>query len=186
MPTLNQQFQLPDGRRLSYNEYGASNGKPLFYFHGLPSSRIEVELFLSEETLRQLDVRLIAVDRPGLGRSDFQSNRRLLDFPNDVAALADHLNIERFSILAYSLGGPYGFACEFTVPERLRNVGIVSGVAVFTDSELMKNINEGTRIILTLPREKPFLSRLFLGFMLGGHAAFRARTVYQGRVVGSP
>ena len=167
MSKLNQQLRLSDGRKLAYNEYGASNGKPLFYFHGSPSSRIEAELFLSDEMLRQLDVRLIAVDRPGLGLSDFQPNRRLLDFPNDVVALADHMNIERFSIIAYSLGGPYGFACAFAIPRRLHKVGIVSGAAVFTEPELMANINEGTRKFLTMPREKPLLSRLFLWMMLG-------------------
>ena len=167
MSKLNQKIQLPDGRMLAYNEYGASNGKPLFYFHGSPSSRLEAELFLSDETLRQLGVTLIAVDRPGLGLSDFQPNRRLLDWSQDVIALADHLNIECFPILAYSLGGPYAMACAHAIPERLTKVGIVSGAALFTESELMKNINEGTRNFLTMPREKPFLSRLFLGLMLG-------------------
>ncbi len=167
MPKLNQQFQLPDGRKLGYNEHGSPDGKPLFYFHGSPSSRLEANLYVSEDLLQSLGVRLIAVDRPGMGLSDFQPNRRLLDFPKDLLALADHLNIGRFSILAYSLGGPYGLACAFAIPERLTKVGIVSGAALFTEPELMTNINEGTRKFLTMPREKPFLSRLFLWMMLG-------------------
>lgn len=167
MSKLNQLLQLPDGRKLAYNEYGASNGKPLFYFHGSPGSRLEATLYMSEDMLQSLDVRLIAMDRPGMGLSDFQPNRRLLDFSNDVIALADHLRIERFSILTYSLGGPYGFACAFAIPERLHKVGIVSGAALFTEPELAQNINEGTRKFLTLPREKPILARLFIGIMLG-------------------
>ena len=106
MSELNQQMQLPDGRRLGYDERGPSNGKPLFYFHGSPSSRVESTLYVSEDLLQSLNVRLIAVDRPGMGLSDFQPNRRILDCSQDVVALADHLNIERFAILAYSLGGP--------------------------------------------------------------------------------
>lgn len=167
MSTLDQLFQLPDGRKLAYNEYGTLNGKPLFYFHGSPSSRVEAELFLDDELLRQLNIHLITVDRPGLGLSDFLPHRRLLDWPQDVLALANHLGLDKFSILAYSLGGPYGFACAFAIPERLHKVGILSGAALFTEPELMKNINEGTRNFLTMPREKPFLSRLFLGLMLG-------------------
>jgi len=167
MSKLNQLFQLPDGRRLGYDEHGASNGKPLFYFHGSPSSRVESNLYVSDEILQSLNVRMIAVDRPGLGLSDFQANRRMLDFSNDILALADHLDIERFSILAYSLGGPYGLACAFAIPQRLHKVGIVSGAALFTEPELMKNVNEGTRKFLTMPREKPMLSRLFLWMMLG-------------------
>ena len=167
MSKLNQLLQLPDGRNVAYNEYGASNGEPLFYFHGSPGSRIEATLYMSEEMLQSLDVRLIAVDRPGMGLSDFQPRRSLLDIPNDILALADHLGIERFSILTYSLGGPYGFACAFAIPQRLHKVGIVSGAALFTEAELMKNINEGTRRFLTLPREKPLLSHLFIGITLG-------------------
>ncbi len=100
MPKLNQQFQLPDGRKLGYNEHGSPDGKPLFYFHGSPSSRLEANLYVSEDLLQSLGVRLIAVDRPGMGLSDFQPNRRLLDLPKDLLALADHLNLGRFSILA--------------------------------------------------------------------------------------
>ncbi len=167
MTKLNQQFQLPDGRRLGYDEYGAPDDAPLFYLHGSPSSRLEAKLYVSEDLLQSLNARLIAVDRPGMGLSDFQPNRRLLDFPKDVLALADHLKIERFSILAYSLGGPYGLACAYAIPERLTKVGIVSGAALFSEPELIMNINEGTRKFLTMPREKPFLSRLFLWMMLG-------------------
>ncbi|MBK6644171.1 MAG: alpha/beta hydrolase [Anaerolineales bacterium] len=117
--------------------------------------------------LRSLNVRLIAVDRPGMGLSDFQPNRRLLDFPNDLLALADHLAIERFAILAYSLGGIHGLACARAISERLTKVGIVSGAALFTEPELMTNINEGTRKFLTMPRDNPFAARLFLGMMAG-------------------
>jgi pimeloyl-ACP methyl ester carboxylesterase len=167
MSKFNQQFQLPDGRKLGYDERGPADGKPLFYFHGSPSSRVESMLYVSDELLQSLNVRLIVADRPGMGLSDFQPMRRILNFPNDVLALADHLSIERFSVLAYSLGGPYGLACANAIPERLSKVGIVSGAAMFTESELMKNINEGTRKFLTMPRESPFLSRLFLGLMMG-------------------
>jgi len=53
--------------------------------------------------LESLDTRLIAVDRPGMGLSNYQANRRLLDWPEDIRLLADALGIDRFSILAYSL-----------------------------------------------------------------------------------
>lgn len=162
MPKLNQQFQLPDGRKLGYDEYGIPNGKPIFYFHGSPSSRLECALYVNEELLQRLNVRLIAADRPGMGLSDPQPNLRMTDWARDVVALADHLQIERFAILAYSLGGPYGLACAFEIPQRLTKVGILSGAALFTEPDLVKNVNEGTRKFLAMPREKPWLARLFM------------------------
>ncbi len=162
MPKLNQQFQLPDGRKLGYDEYGVPNEKPIFYFHGSPSSRLECALYVNEELLQRLNVRLIAADRPGMGLSDPQPNLRMTDWARDVVALADHLQIERFAILAYSLGGPYGLACAFEIPQRLTKVGILSGAALFTEPDLVMNVNEGTRKFLTMPREKPWLARLFM------------------------
>lgn len=167
MSSLDQQLSLPDGRKLGYAVRGPTSCKSLFYFHGSPSSRLESRLFLDEELLQSLNVRLIALDRPGMGFSDFQPNRRLLDWPQDVLALADHLDIKRLAVLGYSLGGPYILACAYAVPERLTKAGIVSGAGLFTIPELVQNVNEGTRRFLSLPREKPWLSRLFLGTMLG-------------------
>lgn len=171
MTKFNQQFLLPDGRRLGYDEYGSLDGKALFYFHGSPSSRVESALYVNEELLQSLNVRLVAADRPGMGLSDFQPDRRLLDWRQDVLALADHLNIERFVVLAYSLGGPYGAACAYAVSERLTKIGIVSGTALFTRRVLLHHVNEGTRRFLNLPRENPRAARLFL-WMLGATARF--------------
>jgi pimeloyl-ACP methyl ester carboxylesterase len=167
MSTLNQQLHLPDGRRLGYAERGPSDGKPLFYFHGSPSSRIEAALFVSEGLLQMLNVRLIAVDRPGMGLSDFQPGRQIKDWPGDVVALADHLGIGQFALLAYSLGGPYGLVCAFAIPERLTQTGIASGAALFTEPALTDTVNAGTRRFLNMPREKPLAARLFLAVMLG-------------------
>ncbi len=56
---------------------------------------------------RKTDIRLIGIDRPGMGRSQFQKRRCLLDWPDDVMELADYLGIERFAVLGVSGGGPY-------------------------------------------------------------------------------
>src|SRR6476646_8243913 len=102
---LNQTFRLRDARRIGFAEYGPSEGEPMFYFHGWPSSRLEVKLV--EEIFYEAGARIIAIDRPGYGLSDFQANRKLTDWPNDVAELADHLGLETFGIIGTSGGGPY-------------------------------------------------------------------------------
>ncbi|CAG9941747.1 unnamed protein product [Clonostachys rosea f. rosea IK726] len=122
---------LLDGRTLSYATYGSSLASstriPIFYFHGFPSSRIEGALW--DDTAKTLDVPLIAIDRPGMGHSTLQQNRKLLDWPDDVLALADHLDIKEFGVLGVSGGGPYALACLSVIPEeRLRIGATVCGV----------------------------------------------------------
>jgi pimeloyl-ACP methyl ester carboxylesterase len=82
---------------------------------------------LLDEAARLQDVRLIAVDRPGYGSSDFKKDRRITDWPDDVAELADALKIERFSVVGLSGGGPHAQACAAAMPERVTSAVIVSG-----------------------------------------------------------
>ena len=87
--SIQQTLHLADGRILSYAEYGDPTGKPLFFFHGGNDSRLEAAIL--DETAQTLGVRILAPDRPGYGRSTFQPNRTFLDWPEDVAQLADAL-----------------------------------------------------------------------------------------------
>jgi pimeloyl-ACP methyl ester carboxylesterase len=84
--------------------------------------------FNDDEVLAELNVRIIAADRPGCGLSDFKRNRKLLDWPDDVTELADELQIDRFAVLGVSGGGPYASACAYKIPERITTVGIVCGM----------------------------------------------------------
>jgi pimeloyl-ACP methyl ester carboxylesterase len=118
--------ELADGRTLAYAELGDPAGRPLLYFHGLPGSRLDGAPF--EADLARSGLRAIALDRPGFGRSSVQRHRRLLDWPGDVAAVADRLGLERFPVVGYSSGGKYAAACAAAMPERLTRVGIVSGM----------------------------------------------------------
>jgi len=124
-----QTFQLPDSRILGYAEYGDPQGKPLLYFHGWPSSRIEFAGLNGNEIARQLNISVIAVDRPGFGLSSYQPHHKFTDWPADVSRLADHLGFERFAVLGYSASSPYTLACAHALSDRLTAVGVVSGVA---------------------------------------------------------
>lgn len=120
-------IKLKGGRKLSYAEYGDPRGKPLFYFHGWPVSRLSGEV--TDEAAKRLGIRVIAPDRPGIGLSDYKPNRTLLDWPDDVLELADQLQINKFAVLGQSGGGPYAASMAFKVPERLTRVGILVGLA---------------------------------------------------------
>lgn len=119
-------LRLRDGRMLGFAQYGAPDGKPLFFFHGTPGSRTLARLF--DDVARRRGVRLIAPDRPGFGRSDFHADRTFADWPDDVAELADALGLDRFAVAGFSGGGPYAAACAWKLRGRLTGVAIISGV----------------------------------------------------------
>jgi pimeloyl-ACP methyl ester carboxylesterase len=123
---LSQSLRLPDGRTLAYAEYGAPDGKPVFYFHGLPGSRLDLAL-LDGKDLEKAGVRMLACDRPGMGASDFQPGRAFSHWPADMAAFADRLGLAKFAVLGVSGGGGYVSACARLIPDRLSAAVIISG-----------------------------------------------------------
>jgi pimeloyl-ACP methyl ester carboxylesterase len=123
-------MMLPDGRTLAYTDVGARGGPVVMYSHGAPSSRLDLVIF--EDALAAVDVRVISADRPGYGRSSHQPGRRREDWPTDVAALADYLDIEGFAVLGLSTGGQYALACAALLPHQVVAVGVVGGETDFS------------------------------------------------------
>lgn len=151
-------FRLHDGRALGMAWVGKNKGFPIFYFHGHGSSRLEVLLWAEWAT--RLGIWLIALDRPGMGRSDLKAGYRLLDWPNDVVEVAERLGIERFAVQAVSGGGAYGLACAYALPHRLTGCGLISSIA--PDYLITKDVPLWMRVTWWwMGKHVPWLSRLF-------------------------
>ena len=99
------QLALADGRTLGFAEYGIATGRPLIYLHGGASSRLEPAY--ADEFARRNGVRVIAMDRPGYGRSTFIPECTYRAVGLDVLLLADHLGVDRFAVTGMSAGAPY-------------------------------------------------------------------------------
>lgn len=123
-PEVESHVTLSDGRRLGYAEFGDLNGVPLLWFPGLPGC-CRFAHPTDVAITRRCKVRLIVVERPGFGISDFKPGRTLLDYARDVAELADSLGLERFCIAGVSGGGPSLAACAYALPERVIAVGMI-------------------------------------------------------------
>lgn len=117
-------IQLKDGRSFAYAEYGDPHGKPVFFIHGTPGSRV---FRPPDKVTTRVGVRLITMDRAGYGESTFLPGRRLLDCPGDISQLADALNIDTFAVAGHSGGGPHTLACAYALPERITRVATLSG-----------------------------------------------------------
>lgn len=119
---------LPDGRRLGFAEFGPPNGKPVFWFHGTPGARRQIppEARLAAQ---ERGVRLIGIDRPGVGDSTPYLYPSLLAWADDIRIVADRLGVGRFALIGLSGGGPYVLACARALPERVVAGAILGGVA---------------------------------------------------------
>jgi len=129
IPAYADRVQSCGGRRIAYREYGDPRGQLVFYFHGTPGSRLEAALIGGDACAA--GIRLISIDRPGLGCSTHYECRRILDWPCDVQRLAASLGYADapFGIIGLSGGAPYAAACALRFPHRLTHVAIVSGHA---------------------------------------------------------
>jgi pimeloyl-ACP methyl ester carboxylesterase len=153
-----------DDRRLGYAEFGDPHGKPVFYFHGFPGSRLEAEVVAKDA--QRLGLRLVSVDRPGMGLSSFQPRRQILDWPEDVRRLADQLGFERFSVIGLSGGVPYAAACAYSIGKRMDNCILVSGLG---PPELgMDGMKPIYRYLIYMARIVPVWLLRFVLWYLGG------------------
>jgi pimeloyl-ACP methyl ester carboxylesterase len=116
---------LLDGRALAFTDLGDLDGPVVMYFHGAPTSRLDLVAY--EDAFIDRHVRVVSPDRPGYGGSSPQPGRSMGDWPADVAALADHLQVDRFAVVL-SAGGPYAVACGALLPDRVVAVGVANGV----------------------------------------------------------
>jgi pimeloyl-ACP methyl ester carboxylesterase len=162
------QVSLWDGRRLGYAEYGDPDGKPVLHFHGFPSSRHEGCFAASDEIATRLHARVLVVERPGFGLSDFQAGRRIVDWVEDVQEFADALYIESFALLGFSGGGPYVAACAWKIPQRIRRAGIISGTRPLNKPGALRGMDPIDRLSLVLARRAPGLLGLVYRWLARG------------------
>lgn len=119
--------ELPDGRDLSYTDLGDPDGAPVLLFHGTPACSASFDAV--DGPAREAGVRTISPDRPGIRLSSYQRKRRIIDWPDDVAALAEALGLGRFAVAGWSGGGPYALVCGARLADRISACGLIAAIA---------------------------------------------------------
>lgn len=156
----NQTLTLPDGRKLGYAEWGDLNGKPVCVFGGSNSARFVRHP--DESILHEMGVHQYTFDRPGMGLSDYQPARTLLDWAKDIRAFADAKGIQRFAVVAGSQGGPYGAACAYALSNRLSSVTLVSAVSPMDDPATYAAQSQGIKVMIQMGRRAPSIYGLIM------------------------
>lgn len=127
-PKLEGTVAVGRGRRIGFAEFGSAQGRAVFWLHGTPGARrqipIEARVFAE-----RMNIRLIGIDRPGIGSSTPYRYENVLAFTDDLRTVADTLGVDRMAIVGLSGGGPYTLASTYAMPDRVVAAGVLGGVA---------------------------------------------------------
>jgi pimeloyl-ACP methyl ester carboxylesterase len=127
-PKLEGKIAVGDDRQLGFAEFGDPHGRAIFWLHGTPGARrqipTEARVYAAEN-----HIRLIGIDRPGIGSSTPYQYDAVIDFADDLRTVADTLGIDKMAVIGLSGGGPYTLGCAAAMPDRVVAVGVLGGVA---------------------------------------------------------
>lgn len=154
------QARLPDNRTLGWAEWGPETGSPVLFCPGAAMSRW---IGFGDPILPELGVRLIAVDRPGLGASDPAPGRTLLDWAEDIRRFIDARGLAAPAIIGFSQGAPFALACAAA--------GVVTGAAVVSGTDELANpafadlLNPDVRRVVEMVAADPASAEAFFSGM---------------------
>ncbi len=127
-PKLEGNVAVGDDRQIGFAEFGDPQGRAVFWLHGTPGARRQIPME-ARVYAEQRQIRLIGVDRPGIGSSTPYQYDAVFAFADDLRTIADTLGIDKMEVIGLSGGGPYTLACAAAMPDRVVAAGVIGGVA---------------------------------------------------------
>jgi pimeloyl-ACP methyl ester carboxylesterase len=127
-PRLEGTVAVRGDRRLGFASFGTPDGLPVVWMHGTPGARRQIPLEIRELALER-DLRIIGIDRPGIGSSTPHVYRDVLDWAQDLELVADVLGLTSLRVIGLSGGGPYALAAGAALPHLVERVAVLGGVA---------------------------------------------------------
>ncbi|MEC4005764.1 alpha/beta hydrolase [Flavobacterium sp. SUN052] len=119
--------EIIDSSTVHYIQTGNNENPTLFFVHGSPGSWDAYKDYL-KDTLLLKKYRMIAVDRPGFGYSDFGKSKNLYNQSKLLIKLVEKLNNKKAIILVgHSYGGPIIVKMASLQPKLFSDLVILSG-----------------------------------------------------------
>jgi pimeloyl-ACP methyl ester carboxylesterase len=133
-PKLEGNIAVGDDRQIGFAEFGDPQGRAIFWLHGTPGARRQIPTE-ARVYAEKRQIRLIGVDRPGIGSSTPYQYDNVFAFADDLRTIADTLGIDKMEVIGLSGGGPYTLACAAAMPDRVVAAGVIGGVAPTTGAD---------------------------------------------------
>ena len=133
-PKLEGNIAVGDDRQIGFAEFGDPQGRAVFWLHGTPGARRQIPME-ARVYAEQRQIRLIGIDRPGIGSSTPHQYDTVFAFAEDLRTIADTLGIDKMIVIGLSGGGPYTLAFAAAMPDRVLAAGVIGGVAPTTGTD---------------------------------------------------
>ena len=159
---MTSEITLPDGRRLSWHEFGDPDGSPVIYTAGTPVSGLGGASY--GEAARAAGLRWISPDKPGYGASDYHRERTQISWGDDLAALAGRLGLDRFLMAGESGGGPFTLTAACKLAGRVSAVALIATGGPFSPAERAE-MKADNRIMTLLAMNAPMLNTIRIAAM---------------------
>lgn len=127
-PKLEGNIAVGEDRQISFAEFGDPWGRAVFWLHGTPGARRQIPSE-ARRFAEENHVRLIGIDRPGIGSSTPFQYGSVVEFADDLRVMAEVLGIDKMAVVGLSGGGPYVLGCAAAMPDRVVVAGVLGGVA---------------------------------------------------------
>lgn len=132
------------GTVLEVGRGGTPDGPGLVVHHGLVGGAIVGDDWHARAVAAGRS--LVVPARPGYGRSDPLDMGQVAAWPALLLPVLDALRFDAdVDVVAVSAGAPYALALAAALPDRVRRVGILSGVAHVADPTVLAHYGEDDR-----------------------------------------
>lgn len=123
-PDRTDHIERENGRRVGWSEWGAPHGKPVLFCTG---AGMTSSFGFGADALRELGVRLLCVDRAGLGGSEPDPDKSFESYARDVDAVLKSESLTRPPVIGLSQGAPFAVA--------LAGANLVSAMALVSGQD---------------------------------------------------
>ena len=125
-----QSLKTTEGRTVHFTDTSEAGWRPMLFIGGVGTSARAPELVAFLDTLRRrLHVRIIAVERNGLGDTAFDPAWTFADYTSEVRQVLARLGVEKFALVAISGGGAYAGHVAAAMPERISSWHMLAAIA---------------------------------------------------------
>jgi pimeloyl-ACP methyl ester carboxylesterase len=138
-----QSLVTKEGRKVHFTDTGEAGWRTMVFIGGAGTSARAPELVAFLDTMRRrLKVRIVAVERNGLGDTAFDPAWTFADYVSEVRQVLAHLKIDRFSLAAISGGGAYAGNVLAAMPDRIDSWHMLAAVSAAPSNRQSCSVDE--------------------------------------------